>query len=342
MKNLKRAVLCLVVVGCSVSSTEEEFRIRFFSGMCDASAAVWITNQIFAVANDEDNVLRLYSLSQNSAPLRSINLSSFLHIIPKHPEADLEGAAREGDWIYWIGSHGRNKEGKFRPNRHRFFLTRIEWDEPIPTLRPVGVPRTDLLQWIQRIPALRSFRLENGRAPKQGGVNVEGLAADGEGGVWIGFRSPLREGRALVVHLLNARAYLLSQQTVPRFGAIDWLDLGGLGIRSLVRIGEERYLILAGPVGGEGRFAVYLWDRNGKRPIRGTWRIPERLEIHPESLLWVGRKQEGEKKNRYIFWVVSDDGTRRINDRICKELSDPRQRRFRLIQVEAEFPLRVR
>jgi len=341
MSKWKLIAACLVVIGGSGFSATEESQIRLFSGMCDASAAVWITDQIFAVANDEDNVLRLYSLSQDSAPLRSINLSSFLRIIPKHPEADLEGAAREGDWIYWIGSHGRNKEGKFRPNRHRFFLTRIEWDEPIPTLQPVGVPRTDLLQWIQRIPALRSFRLENGRAPKQGGVNIEGLAADGEGGVWIGFRSPLREGRALMVHLLNARAYLMSQQTAPRFGAIDWLDLGGLGIRSLVRIGKGRYLILAGPVGGEGRFAVYLWDRNGERPIRGTWRIPERLEIHPESLLWVGRKQEG-GKNRHIFWVVSDDGTRRINDRICKELSDPRQRGFRLIRMEAEFPLCVR
>src|SRR6185295_6329648 len=36
-------------------------------------------------------------------------------------EADLEDAARAGDRIYVIGSHGRNKDGKLERARYRFF-----------------------------------------------------------------------------------------------------------------------------------------------------------------------------------------------------------------------------
>ena len=44
---------------------------------------------------------------------------------PKEPEADLEGATRIGDDIYWITSHGQNKNGKNRPSRHRLFATAV-------------------------------------------------------------------------------------------------------------------------------------------------------------------------------------------------------------------------
>ena len=309
--------------------------------MCDASAAVWITNGLFVVANDEDNILRIYSLARTETPIEEVNLSSFLQIIPKHPEADLEGAARDGHRIYWIGSYGRNKDGKFRWNRHRFFMTRIEWRGSRPTLRPVGIARTDLLQWIQRISSLRSIPLDNGWPPKQGGVNIEGIAADGQGGVWIGFRSPLRHRRALVVHLLNPYRYLLSPSEVPRFAPVKWLDLGGLGIRGLTRIGKEEYLILAGPVGEQGTFALYLWDGKGEQPVRVPWSIPKQPHLHPESLLWI-KSKEKEEDGPISFWVVSDDGTRRIDGKTCKKLSDPRQRRFRLVRMEARFPFRVR
>ena len=37
----------------------------------------------------------------------------------------LSGAAWLGDRIFWIGSHGRNRDGKYRASRHRFFAVRI-------------------------------------------------------------------------------------------------------------------------------------------------------------------------------------------------------------------------
>ncbi|MCE6966894.1 hypothetical protein, partial [Cereibacter sphaeroides] len=64
-----------------------------------------------------------------------MDLNIFLGIDPqgKNPEADLEGLSRIGDTVYAITSHGRNKDGKFRPNRHRLFALKVTpgaGDEP--------------------------------------------------------------------------------------------------------------------------------------------------------------------------------------------------------------------
>ena len=94
-----------------------------YPGMCDPSAAVAITDTLFIVASDEDNVLRVYKRGTSDAPQR-FDLNSFLRP-DDHPEADIEGGARIGDRIFWIASHGRNAQGKLRPSRHRLFATRI-------------------------------------------------------------------------------------------------------------------------------------------------------------------------------------------------------------------------
>lgn len=109
-----------------------------FSGMCDASAAVALGPDLFAVGNDEDNVLRFYRVSQPGKPVDTYNLNPFLFGRKKSPEADLEGAARVGNCVYWITSHGRNAEGKPAPYRHRFFALELTASAGGPGVRPVS------------------------------------------------------------------------------------------------------------------------------------------------------------------------------------------------------------
>ena len=119
------------------------------SGMCDASAALPVGPTLFVVANDEDNTLRIYKRDEPGEPVYSQDLSSFLQIDKDHPEADIEEATLIGSRIYWITSHGANKEGKERPNRRRFFATDIESYGNNINLKPAGTPFLDLIQAIK-------------------------------------------------------------------------------------------------------------------------------------------------------------------------------------------------
>jgi hypothetical protein len=92
------------------------------TGMCDASAAVPLGPDHFAVANDEDNIIRVY---RAGPPVRRVNLAPFLRLSRKSAELDLEGAVRIGDRVYWITSHGRNEKGRDQPSRRHFFATDI-------------------------------------------------------------------------------------------------------------------------------------------------------------------------------------------------------------------------
>jgi hypothetical protein len=81
-------------------------------GMSGASAAIFLDAGRVVVASDEDNRLRVYDPAASQPAIQVWDASPWLHLSGRHAECDLEGAARVGNRIYWIGSHGRNKEGK--------------------------------------------------------------------------------------------------------------------------------------------------------------------------------------------------------------------------------------
>jgi len=109
----------------SASRPEPSVRIQTYHGMCDASGASYLDTGHFIVGNDEDNVLRIYGRDGGN-PVKTVPLDGFVELNrdEKNIETDIEASARIGDDIYWMGSHGRNTEGKIRSNRQRFFAVR--------------------------------------------------------------------------------------------------------------------------------------------------------------------------------------------------------------------------
>jgi hypothetical protein len=69
-------------------------------GTCDASAGAAAGVNSVVVASDEDNVLRGYRTDRCGMPMQTLDLTSFLRVIGKHPEADIEGAATVGNRVY--------------------------------------------------------------------------------------------------------------------------------------------------------------------------------------------------------------------------------------------------
>jgi len=233
---------------------------------------------------------------------------------------DLEGAARLGNAVYWIASHGRNASGKFAPNRHRFFALEIPDALPPLGVRRLGLVITNLVDAMAADERLARFQLNAAarRAPKaRGGLSIEALTATPEGTLLIGFRNPIPEGRALLVPLLNPNGMLADES--PQFGDALLLDLGGYGLRGMASTLNGYYLI-AGSADGAGKSALFFWS--------GGTNVPERVSaigfdgLNPEAICFPDPSDHTE------CLILSDDGARKLGGMDCKDLPES-ERRFR-------------
>jgi len=288
MKVLNKIVLIILFVvvrpaNCDVQADE----VLVFRGASDASAAVAVGEDVFVVADDENNILRIYETGKTGQPVGSFDMTSFLGIEPDYPEADIEAATIIGRRIYWITSHGRNKDGKLRPSRYRFFATELLNENGSIQLRPAGKPCKTLVNELLKNQAARRLELDKATrfgeelkkkdseklAPKNEGLNIEGLCASADGGtLYIGFRNPRpkdkQDGRtkAIVMPLCNPDR-VIEKGEAPVFGEPMLWDLKGLGIRSMEysRFHKACFIIAGGPDEEEG-FALYRWSGEPESP----------------------------------------------------------------------------
>jgi len=295
-----------------------------FSGICDASAAAAVDSDLFVVANDEDNLLRFYRLSRPGAPVHVYEVGPPARKKNQSAEMDIEGAARIGNRVFWIGSHGQNADGEFAPNRHRLFALDISNSADGVRVRPVGTPYTNLVADMAREPKLARFRLEHAAQVKpkaHGGLNIEALTDTPEETLLIGFRNPVPQNRALLVPLLNPNEVITGKSA--RFGDPILLDLGGLGLRGIGSTPGGYYLI-AGPVQGDAESRLFFWRGGDAAP-----------ELVPNITL-AGLNPEGicfhDSDDHTDFLVLSDDGTRNLHGEDCRDLPAS-ERRFRVARV---------
>src|SRR5690606_7385643 len=106
----------------------------------DASGAVPLDGGGLAVADDEDNLIRIYDAEGGGDPLAAVDVSS---AAGSKKEMDLEAATRIGDRALWLSSHGRNKKGKRKPTRLVLFATTAA--APNGKLQVLGEAYDDLL-----------------------------------------------------------------------------------------------------------------------------------------------------------------------------------------------------
>jgi Protein of unknown function (DUF3616) len=291
-----------------------------FTGTCDASAATTLSGDLFVVANDEDCILRFYRTSQPGPPVQKFDLRPALAIKGKASETDLEGAARLGDRVFFISSHGRNAEGKPAPNRQRFFALELTEGANGVAVQLVGKPYANLATDLARDPRYARFHLTEAATlpPKASGrFNIEALTDTPEGTLLIGFRSPIPEGRALLVPLLNPNEVIMSQS--PKFGDPLLLDLAGLGLRGISSTGKGYYM-LAGPVDGPARSQLFFsaGGPGSPKPVSDV-QFPK---INPEGICFLGVGGGSD------FLILSDDGSRKLKGKECKSLPEA-QRQFR-------------
>jgi hypothetical protein len=305
----------LAVCAASVARAEDRYL-----AVCDASAAAYLGNGHFAVADDESDVLQVYRRG-GGGPVGELRLSRYLNPGDRRPNArpveiDIEGAAAIGDRIYWISSHGRKKDGSVDPQRWRLFATDVDRRAPTPSLMPAGGKAyKSLLVDIATDSRLAFLKEAAELKPEaKGGFNIEGLAATPDGGLLVGFRNPQVTGAAVVLPITNPAA-MVDKGAKPQFGDPILLDLGGRGVRSIERVGDQ-YLIAAGPYGDA--------DTSRAMPVFVLYRWSGRADQAPEmvrSLDFGSFRAEAmffdaDAKDLYL---LSDDGAEQVNGRDCKD-----------------------
>lgn len=303
----------------------------FYKQTCDGSFGVALGNDYFVDGNDEDQGLRVYLRGANAGALKTVDLSASLGLAGAD-EADLEDAARIGDRIYVVSSHGRNKSGQLERMRHRFFAVDIAGAAPTVSFTTAGYTSTlldELLKstnWVSpdlTVIATLTTAANLGKAtdanlaPKVNGINIEGLAwlptVQRPKQLVLGFRNPLQGTDAILVSLLNADAVVTGAR--PQFGEATRLGLGGLRVRGMAWSPlHAAMLILAGPkdAGAPGPFRLYRWSGvPGASPALVTqildWPAdsgPEAIVVHP---------------NTRDMQVLFDQGEHLIGGATCKD-----------------------
>ena len=302
--------VCLAAVSLHVHSWANAFapQTEMYNGACDASAAVTLDENHFAIADDEDpsNALRVYRFG-NPKPVSVTPTSDFLHV---SAEADIEGVERVGALIYWIGSHSRTSRDKAKPSRDRLFATRLSYHRGVPVLTPSGVPYSHLLDDLENARRLKQLGLTRsaGLPPEAaGGLNIEALGHIGSQ-LLVGFRSPQVDGKAIVLAIKNPLQLVSTPGVRAQIGSVSLLALGGRGVRGMATLPDSTIGIIAGPTDDHADFALYRWHGPGTPALQSA-----RMDfgtLHPEGL-FVRRPHD--------IYAVSDDGPTVVDGKPCSQ-----------------------
>jgi hypothetical protein len=199
----------------------------------------------------------------------------------KKPEADLEGLAwdEERRRLWLVGSHCRSRGNldSVKPAQLRKRVRRTLDTAPLRTLlgfvplrddgRPVSNSGLALPLGEEKGSLRTAIEGEGGYLAdalkwpaKENGLDIEGIAVD-DTEILLGLRGPAAGGFAIVMRLsveIGDKALSLRKRNRQPY-RLSFLQLNGLGIRDLVREGED-VLVLAGPsMDLDAPFALYRW-----------------------------------------------------------------------------------
>ena len=284
-------------------TTERTVRLSFSSAARDAGthtnlSAVRSDGPVLWVAGDETATIERLVADDPADPGEYRDQTSFrladLVELPGEDddeEADVEGLARDGHFLWAVGSHSlRRRQVKARHSGEKALrrLARVTGQANRQVLVRVPVAEVDGLPTLQRAvtvdgvehraavfgthgPDLRDLLADDEHlAPflpipgKDNGLDVEGVAVAGER-VYLGLRGPVLRGWAMVLELRPevdpddpARLVLRPFADGRRYRK-HVLRLAGLGVRDLCPHGGD-LLVLGGPTMDlDGPVHVFRW-----------------------------------------------------------------------------------
>ncbi|MCW3083339.1 MAG: alkaline phosphatase [Bacteroidetes bacterium] len=249
------------------------------TGMSDGSDGFALDDNYYISADDELDVLNVYSRAASGLPFVSYDYSSNLALPdPTKPEVDVEaatGSPATPDKVYWLGSMSNGKAPfNDKPNRNRIFATTHTGTGASTAFTFAGYYgnlRQSLITWGDA----HGYNFTASAAAGVDSKTVSGFAAEGmvfgpdNTTLYIAFRAPLvpvaTRTKAVIAPIVNFETWFNNGSPVgnPVFGSPIELDLGGRGFRDLTRLSNGTYIIVAGnPAGSPLTSAIYKWTGN--------------------------------------------------------------------------------
>ena len=289
--------------------------------------------QWLAVVDNELPRVALFPLEPQSAKLHAPALN--VATSPGYAVDDLEAATvfhwdvngdgkPESVHHVFAGSCSRTRKGKVVAERDALFAIVIN-TEAVAAGKPGAFPPPAAVEYNRSLrsqiralgsehpdtpwgPVLRDSVWAAGHEPASqnpalaggnvAGLNIEGLTVRKDAGaLLLGLRSPLVQGRALLIPLTNPVAALGLGGSAPQPVALSTpvlLDLGGLGFRSIEwDEAGRRYLIAAGSADDGSDFRLYTWSgEDGANPVMLTSpAAAAAAKIEPEGVTPVPGRQ---------------------------------------------------
>jgi hypothetical protein len=290
------------------------------TGIYEPSAIQQLPDGRFLVVEDEkEHPLSLVTIGADGTVETAALTAGLLQMFsPFWKLDDLEGlAADRAGFVYGITSHSRDDDGDEKKSREKLVRFVVEGD------RVVDPKVVDGLK--QALTARHGVLAEAAQVrdvKASGGLNIEGLEiSPDQQRLLIGFRSPLRDGRALIAMVENPAAVFDSNE-VPRIAPLlEELDLGGHGIRGLSYVPAlGAYLVIGGPASREpAPFELWRWSgqpgaRAQRMSVPGLRGLEKSEGVCPAV---VGGRES--------IVIVSDDGNRAAGRTAGYLLLDPAQ-----------------
>jgi hypothetical protein len=293
---------------------------RPLTGIYEPSAIQQLPDGRFLVVEDEkEHPLSVVTIGADGSIKTEALTAGLLQMFsPFWKLDDLEGlAADEAGFVYGITSHSRDDDGDEKKSREKLVRFRVEGDRVVDPkvvdgLKHALTTRHPLLAAAAQVRDVKA----------SGGLNVEGLEiSPDQKRLLIGFRSPLRDGRALIASVENLAAVFESDEAPRIAPLLEELDLGGHGIRGLSYVPAlGAYLVIGGPASREpANFDLWRWSGQPGAPahrlaVPGLRGFEKAEGVSPAVL---------DGTERII--IVSDDGNRDAGRAAGYLLLDPAQ-----------------
>ncbi|MFT3932925.1 MAG: T9SS type A sorting domain-containing protein [Chitinophagaceae bacterium] len=252
------------------------------TGISDASAAIALDDNYMVIGNDETNYLYVFNRNASGLPVKvfDFNAGNLLNLTDgsagNYKELDLEAAAPSptvAGKSYWLGSMSNSSSFNDKPNRDRIMAIAISGTGAATSFSNAGYYtglRSKLIAWGDTHGYDFTSSAKEGIDPKLiNGFNAEGVVfAPDNTTLYIGFRAPLvptgNRTKAVIAPLQNFEAWFNNGNPSgsPVLAAPIELDLGGRGIRDLVKLADGKYIIVAGSYDETSIPALFRWSGN--------------------------------------------------------------------------------